>query len=158
LKGIFTSALPRPWVLRVHRGRESGPIRRRWNPAGGRRCRSGKSRQQPHQRIRVNAQAGQAGHAHQYAESGRHQCGPVERGQAGQRGDGQHRNGDGDEGVGQVELIIAVVQRVVGLLILLGLTALYWAALVPTGFGVLMGVAGLTGLGIHPDALVRLLS
>jgi hypothetical protein len=30
--------------------------------------------------------------------------------------------------------------------------------LVPTTFGVLMGFAGLTGLPIHPEALVRLLS
>ena len=35
---------------------------------------------------------------------------------------------------------------------------LYWLALVPTGFGVLMGLAGLMGLPIHPDTLVRLLS
>jgi hypothetical protein len=35
---------------------------------------------------------------------------------------------------------------------------LYWAALVPTGFGVMMGVAGLTNLRIHPDVLIRLLS
>ena len=38
------------------------------------------------------------------------------------------------------------------------LWALYWAALVPTVFGVVMGTAGLFGLGLHPDALVRLLS
>jgi Domain of unknown function (DUF4337) len=38
------------------------------------------------------------------------------------------------------------------------LWALFWVALVPTAFGVLMGFAGLTGLPIHPEALVRLLS
>ena len=35
---------------------------------------------------------------------------------------------------------------------------LFWASLIPTVFGVLMGVAGLAGLPIHPDALVKLLS
>ena len=35
---------------------------------------------------------------------------------------------------------------------------LYWLALLPTGFGLVMGVAGLAGLPIHPDALVRLLT
>ena len=35
---------------------------------------------------------------------------------------------------------------------------LYWVSLVPTGFGVLMGMAGLVGWPIHPDALMKLLS
>lgn len=35
---------------------------------------------------------------------------------------------------------------------------LYFIALVPTFFGVLMGVAGLIGLKIHPDAISNLLS
>jgi hypothetical protein len=35
---------------------------------------------------------------------------------------------------------------------------LYFLALVPTGFGVLMGMAGLLGLHIHPDLLVAMLS
>jgi hypothetical protein len=35
---------------------------------------------------------------------------------------------------------------------------LYWLALVPTAFGVLMGMAGLAGWAVHPDALIRLLS
>ena len=35
---------------------------------------------------------------------------------------------------------------------------LYWVAMIPTVFGVLMGLAGLFGWGIHPDALTRLLS
>ena len=35
---------------------------------------------------------------------------------------------------------------------------LYFAALIPTGFGIFMGLCGLLGLKIHPDALIRLLS
>ena len=35
---------------------------------------------------------------------------------------------------------------------------LFWLALVPTGFGVVMGLAGLLGWHLHPDALARLLS
>jgi hypothetical protein len=35
---------------------------------------------------------------------------------------------------------------------------LYLLALVPSGFGVLMGAAGLAGWNIHPDALIKLLS
>ena len=35
---------------------------------------------------------------------------------------------------------------------------LYWLAGVPIFFGVLMGLAGLLGWAVHPDALTRLLS
>ena len=35
---------------------------------------------------------------------------------------------------------------------------MYWLALVPTALGVLMGLAGLAGWHIHPDALSSLLS
>jgi len=35
---------------------------------------------------------------------------------------------------------------------------LYFLALVPTGLGVLMGLAGLLGWQIHPDAIVALLT
>ena len=35
---------------------------------------------------------------------------------------------------------------------------LYFVSLVPTVFGVLMGLAGLAAWPIHPDALVKLLS
>jgi len=41
------------------------------------------------------------------------------------------------------------------------LTQLWWlyaAAMVPTVFGVLMGVAGLAGWPLHPDAIVQWLS
>jgi len=35
---------------------------------------------------------------------------------------------------------------------------LYFLALVPTVFGVVMGLAGLTGWSIHPAVLIQLLS
>jgi len=38
------------------------------------------------------------------------------------------------------------------------LTWLYFLALLPSGFGFLMGFSGLLGWGVHPDALVKLLS
>ncbi len=47
---------------------------------------------------------------------------------------------------------------------LLALTALthkrwlFWGAMIPTGFGVLMGLAGLLGWHIHSDAISKLLS
>lgn len=56
------------------------------------------------------------------------------------------------------DALIAIAIAMLAVTALTGMPALYWTALVPTGFGVLMGVAGLTGLSIHPDALVRLLS
>jgi hypothetical protein len=61
----------------------------------------------------------------------------------------------------QFDLSDALLALAVALLAVTALTQLwplYWVALVPTAFGVLMGVAGLTGLPIHPDSLVRLLS
>ena len=56
------------------------------------------------------------------------------------------------------DALIAVAIAMLAVTALTGIWALFWVALVPTGFGVLMGVAGLTGLPIHPDALIRLLS
>ena len=35
---------------------------------------------------------------------------------------------------------------------------LYWASLIPTVGGLMMGIAGLTSLPIHPEMLVKLLS
>jgi hypothetical protein len=61
----------------------------------------------------------------------------------------------------QFDLSDALIAIAIALLAVTALTrlwALYWATLVPTGFGLLMGAAGLTGLPIHPDALIRLLS
>jgi hypothetical protein len=56
------------------------------------------------------------------------------------------------------DAFIAIAIAMLAVTALTGLWAMYLAALVPTTFGVLMGIAGLTGLPIHPDALVRLLS
>jgi Domain of unknown function (DUF4337) len=61
----------------------------------------------------------------------------------------------------QFDLSDALLAIAVALLAVTALTqlwALFWVALVPTTFGVLMGFAGLTGLAIHPEALIRLLS
>jgi hypothetical protein len=56
------------------------------------------------------------------------------------------------------DTLIAIAIAMLAVTALTGLWPLYWAALVPTAFGVLMGVAGLAALPIHPDALVKLLS
>jgi Domain of unknown function (DUF4337) len=61
----------------------------------------------------------------------------------------------------QFDLSDALLAIAIAMLAVTALTqmwALYWVALVPTGFGLLMGVAGLAGLPIHPDTLIRLLS
>lgn len=53
---------------------------------------------------------------------------------------------------------IAIVIAVLAVTALTQLWPLYWAALVPTAFGVVMGLAGLAGWHIHPDMLVKLLT
>ncbi|MDB4874903.1 MAG: hypothetical protein JWM41_1349 [Gemmatimonadetes bacterium] len=61
----------------------------------------------------------------------------------------------------QFDLSDTLVALAISLLALTSLTHkrwLYWIAMVPTGLGFLMGLAGLLGLHIHPDALSRLLS
>jgi Domain of unknown function (DUF4337) len=61
----------------------------------------------------------------------------------------------------QFDLSDALLAIAIAMLAVTALTqmwALYWVALVPTGFGLLMGIAGLGGLPIHPDTLIRLLS
>lgn len=61
----------------------------------------------------------------------------------------------------QFDLSDALLAIAISLLAVTALTHqrwLYYVALVPTGFGVLMGLSGLLGWGIHPDALIRLLS
>ena len=61
----------------------------------------------------------------------------------------------------QFDLADALLAIAISLLAVTALTHLWWlyfVALVPTGFGVLMGLSGLVGWGIHPDALIRLLS
>ena len=56
------------------------------------------------------------------------------------------------------DALIAISIAMLAVTALTGLWPLYWASLVPTLLGVLMGVAGLASLPVHPDALVKLLS
>lgn len=56
------------------------------------------------------------------------------------------------------DALIAIAISMLAVTALTGLWALYWAAMVPMAFGVMMGVAGLAALPLHPDALVKLLS
>ena len=56
------------------------------------------------------------------------------------------------------DALIAIAIAMLAVTALTRLWPLFWAALVPTGFGVLMGVAGLAAWPIHPAALVKLLS
>lgn len=61
----------------------------------------------------------------------------------------------------QFDLADAALAIAVAMLAITALThlwPLYWAALVPVFFGALMGLSGLAGWHIHPDALTRLLS
>jgi len=61
----------------------------------------------------------------------------------------------------QFDLADAALSIAISLLAVTALTQkrwLYYLALVPTAFGLLMGLAGLLGWGLHPDALARLLS
>jgi len=61
----------------------------------------------------------------------------------------------------QFDLSDALVALSISLLALTALTHkrwIYFLALVPTFFGILMGLAGLFGWHLHPDAIARLLS
>jgi hypothetical protein len=61
----------------------------------------------------------------------------------------------------QFDLSDALLAIAISMLAVSSLTQLLWLyllSLVPAGFGVLMGVAGLAGLHIHPDRLTQLLS
>ncbi|MCJ7798163.1 MAG: DUF4337 domain-containing protein [Polaromonas sp.] len=61
----------------------------------------------------------------------------------------------------QFDLSDALLAIAIALLAVTALTHFWWLyfiALVPTGFGVLMGLAGLAGWGLHPETLIRLLS
>ena len=61
----------------------------------------------------------------------------------------------------QFDLSDALVALAITLLALTALTHkkwLFFVALVPTAFGVLMGLSGLAGWGLHPDSLIALLS
>lgn len=56
------------------------------------------------------------------------------------------------------DALLAIAIAMLAVTALTGTWALYWVALVPTLLGVLMGVAGLAGLQIHPESIVKLLS
>jgi hypothetical protein len=61
----------------------------------------------------------------------------------------------------QFDLSDTLIALAISLLALTSLTHkrwLYWIAMVPTGLGVLMGLAGLMGWHIHPNAISQLLS
>ena len=61
----------------------------------------------------------------------------------------------------QFDLSDASIAIAISLLAVASLTQLPWLyalALLPSTFGVIMGVAGLAGLGLHPQALIQLLS
>jgi hypothetical protein len=61
----------------------------------------------------------------------------------------------------QFDLSDAAIAIAIALLAMTSLTRKPWLlaiSLVPAGFGVLMGLAGLLGWGLHPTALVKLLS
>jgi hypothetical protein len=56
------------------------------------------------------------------------------------------------------DALVAVAIAMLAVTALTRLWPLFWAALLPTAGGLLMGTAGLMALPIHPDALIRLLS
>ena len=61
----------------------------------------------------------------------------------------------------QFDLSDACIAIAISLLAVASLTQLPWLfalALLPSAFGVIMGVAGLGGLSLHPQALIQLLS
>jgi hypothetical protein len=56
------------------------------------------------------------------------------------------------------DALLAIAIAMLAVTALTRLWPLFFASLVPTTFGLMMGVAGLAGLPIHPDALIKLLS
>ena len=56
------------------------------------------------------------------------------------------------------DALLAIAIAMLAVTALTQLWPLYFMALVPTAFGVLMGLAGLLGWAVHPTALVSLLS
>jgi hypothetical protein len=61
----------------------------------------------------------------------------------------------------QFDLADALLAIAISMLAMTSLTQkpwMFWLAMIPTAFGVLMGVAGLSGLHLHADTISRLLS
>jgi Domain of unknown function (DUF4337) len=58
----------------------------------------------------------------------------------------------------QFDLAVSIAISLLAVTALTNKFWLYLVALLPTGFGLIMGLAGLLNLGIHPDALTKLLS
>jgi hypothetical protein len=61
----------------------------------------------------------------------------------------------------QFDLSDAAIAIAIALLAVASLTELpllFWLALLPSGFGVVMGLSGLMGWGLHPESLVKLLT
>jgi len=56
------------------------------------------------------------------------------------------------------DALIAIAIAMLAVTALTQLWPLFWASLVPTLLGAMMGIAGLASLPIHPDGLMRLLS
>ena len=56
------------------------------------------------------------------------------------------------------DALIAIAIAMLAVTALTQLWPLFWASLVPTLLGAMMGIAGLASLPIHPDALMRLLA
>jgi len=54
--------------------------------------------------------------------------------------------------------LLAIAIAMLAVTALTGLWPLYLTTLLPTFFGVWMGLAGLNGWHVHPDALIKLLS
>ncbi|HVT14286.1 MAG TPA: DUF4337 domain-containing protein [Fimbriimonadaceae bacterium] len=56
------------------------------------------------------------------------------------------------------DTLLAISISMLAVTALTGKRWLFWIAMAPTALGILMGVAGLFGLKIHPDAITNLLS
>lgn len=54
--------------------------------------------------------------------------------------------------------LVAIAVAMLAVTALTGRRWLYGLTLLPTAYGIAMGMAGLTGGSLHPDALIRLLS
>ena len=56
------------------------------------------------------------------------------------------------------DAFLAIAIAMLAVTALTQLWPLYWVSLIPTTLGLLMGLAGLMALPLHPDALIKLLS